>query len=148
MQITVHSENELPAAVEAVLAFAQDKKKFALTGDLGAGKTTFAQAFCRHFRVREKVTSPTYSLVNQYTFLDKNGQEQLIHHLDLYRLESPEEAQEIGIEDYLYDDAYCLIEWPGIVEQILPDELVHIKIAVLEDGSRRMEFGQGRGAGA
>ncbi len=142
MQITIHSENELPAAVEAVLSFAQNKKKIALTGDLGAGKTTFVQAFCRHFQVREKVTSPTYSLVNEYTYLDKNGQEQLIHHLDLYRLESTEEAQEIGIEDYLYDDFYCLIEWPGIVEKLLPEELVPIKITVLDDGSRQVAIGQ------
>ncbi|MCB0520477.1 MAG: tRNA (adenosine(37)-N6)-threonylcarbamoyltransferase complex ATPase subunit type 1 TsaE, partial [Saprospiraceae bacterium] len=128
MEIAVHQENELPKAVEALLAFAQNKKKFALTGDLGAGKTTFVQAFCRHFNVREKVTSPTYSLVNEYTFLEENGQEQLIHHLDLYRLETLEEAQEIGIEEYLYDEYYCLIEWPGLIAGLLPENVVHVKI--------------------
>ncbi|MCB9339784.1 MAG: tRNA (adenosine(37)-N6)-threonylcarbamoyltransferase complex ATPase subunit type 1 TsaE [Lewinellaceae bacterium] len=141
MEIAVHQENELPKAVEALLAFAQNKKKFALTGDLGAGKTTFVQAFCRHFNVREKVTSPTYSLVNEYTFLEENGQEQLIHHLDLYRLETLEEAQEIGIEEYLYDEYYCLIEWPGLIAGLLPENVVHVKIAVQPDGRRLFGFG-------
>ncbi|MEZ4960578.1 MAG: tRNA (adenosine(37)-N6)-threonylcarbamoyltransferase complex ATPase subunit type 1 TsaE [Saprospiraceae bacterium] len=141
MEIAVHQEIELPKAVEALLAFAQNKKKFALTGDLGAGKTTFVQAFCRHFNVREKVTSPTYSLVNEYTFLEENGQEQLIHHLDLYRLETLEEAQEIGIEEYLYDEYYCLIEWPGLIAGLLPENVVHVKIAVQPDGSRLFGFG-------
>lgn len=141
MEIAVHQEIELPKAVEALLAFAQNKKKFALTGDLGAGKTTFVQAFCRHFNVREKVTSPTYSLVNEYTFLEENGQEQLIHHLDLYRLETLEEAQEIGIEEYLYDEYYCLIEWPGLIAGLLPENVVHVKIAVQPDGRRLFGFG-------
>jgi tRNA threonylcarbamoyladenosine biosynthesis protein TsaE len=87
------------------------------------------------------VTSPTFSLVNEYTFKDKTDQsEQLIHHLDLYRLKNIDEAIDIGIEDYLYDNYYCLIEWPEVVEPLLPEDVVKIKIQLLDNSSRKIIF--------
>lgn len=140
LEITINSETELDLAVEALLHFAEGSKKIALTGDLGAGKTAFVKAFCRRQNVEDNVSSPTFALVNEYVFLDENGQEQRIHHLDLYRLKSLEEALGIGIEDYLDDDDFCFIEWPEIIAELLPQEMVFIKIETNPDESRQFLF--------
>ena len=140
IEVIVNSEAGLGEAVEALLHFAGGRKKIALTGDLGAGKTAFVKAFCRRLNVTDNVSSPTFALVNEYVFLGENGQEQTIHHLDLYRLRSLDEALGIGIEDYLYDEHYCFIEWPEIIADMLPDELVFVKIETLPDESRRFLF--------
>ena len=137
---TVDSESALDKAVDALLRFAEGRKKVALVGDLGAGKTAFAKAFCRRLNVLEIVTSPTFALVNEYVFVDDNGQEQLVHHLDLYRLRTLDEALGIGIDEYLYDEHFCLIEWPEIISDYLPEEVVFVKIEVQQDGRRRFSF--------
>jgi len=116
----------------------EGRRKFVLYGDIGAGKTTFVQAFCRYLGVEEAVTSPTFALVNEYTFLQKNGIEEYIHHIDLYRLETVEEALDIGIEDYLYDPHYCLIEWPQLIEPLLPGDVVRIKFEIVEHSTRKL----------
>jgi len=134
------SENDLPAVVRELLVFAGGRKKFALSGDLGAGKTALAKAFCHHLGVKQIVASPTYPIVNDYTFQDGAGEEQTIHHLDLYRLRNLEEAYGIGIEDYLDDDCYALIEWPELIESLLPEDIVHIKIFILPNSSRKILF--------
>lgn len=134
------SENDLQGIVESLLNFAEGRKKFALTGDLGAGKTALVKAFCRRLGVRESVASPTFALVNEYAFLNENGHEEVIHHLDLYRLRNLDEAHEIGIEDYLYNENYCLIEWPEIIEELLPEDFIRIKIAILPDSCRKILF--------
>lgn len=136
LELIVKSEAELSGAVEAFLHFAEGRKKIALVGDLGAGKTAFVKAFCQKMEVPDNVSSPTFALVNEYIFLDENGHEQSIHHLDLYRLRSLDEALGIGIEDYLYDECYCLIEWPEIISELLPNEMVFIKITTQPDESR------------
>lgn len=136
----VRSVSELDVAVDALLHFADGRRKIALIGDLGAGKTAFVKAFCQRKRVSENVSSPTFALVNEYVFLDKNQQEQLIHHLDLYRLRSFDEALDIGIQDYLDDEHYCFIEWPEIIEGLLPDDTVFVKIETQADGSRLFLF--------
>ncbi|MCC6723854.1 MAG: tRNA (adenosine(37)-N6)-threonylcarbamoyltransferase complex ATPase subunit type 1 TsaE [Saprospiraceae bacterium] len=131
---------DLDKIVEALLHFAEGNRKFALTGDLGAGKTAFVKAFCRRQNVQENVSSPTFALVNEYVFLDEIGREQSIHHLDLYRLKSLEEALDIGIENYLDDQSYCFIEWPDVISDLMPNETVFIKIEVLPDGTRQFLF--------
>lgn len=136
LKITAASEAELPGVVDQLLEFAGGCRKFMLSGDLGAGKTAFAKAFCQHFGVESPVTSPTFALVNEYPIAEDNGPGALIRHLDLYRLKTEDEALAIGIEDYLYDEHYCLIEWPGIIEDLLPDEVVHVQIAAMPDSSR------------
>ena len=132
--------SDLPKAVEVLLNYAGDRKKLCFSGQLGAGKTTFIKAFCHYFQVNEKVTSPTYSLINEYTYADESGAEQKMYHADLYRLNRPEEAFDIGLEDYLYDDNFTLIEWFEIVEDWLPEDAVIIKIEMLPDSSRKMIF--------
>lgn len=136
----VRSVSELDLAVDALLQFAEGRRKIALSGDLGAGKTAFVKAFCRRKKVAENVSSPTFALVNEYLFLDENQQEQLIHHLDLYRLRSFDEALDIGVQDYLDDEHYCFIEWPEIIEGLLPDDMVFVKIEAQADGSRLFLF--------
>ncbi len=132
------TEDDLPGIAEKIIATAGNRKKFALNGDLGAGKTAFVKAFCRQLGVPDNVTSPTFSLVNEYTYCLPDGTERALHHLDLYRLNTLDEALGIGIEDYLYDDSYCLIEWPDLVDSILPEDAVHIFISILPDSGRKI----------
>ena len=140
MEIIIPSIEGLNKAVAELLAFVGERKVLLFSGEIGAGKTTFIQAFCRHFEVREKVTSPTFSLINEYSFLDNKGKESNIYHMDLYRLKQMEEALDIGIEEYLYSEKYCLIEWPEIIENILPEDSVSINIEEIEEGKRRMRL--------
>jgi tRNA threonylcarbamoyladenosine biosynthesis protein TsaE len=136
-EFVVHSLSDLDDAVEWVLKKADGRKKIMLYGDMGAGKTTFTKAFCKHLGVTEMTSSPTFSVVNEYIY-EENGREHMIHHLDLYRLKNLEEALDIGIEDYLYDDDYCLIEWCQIIEPILPTDILKISIEILDISSRKI----------
>ena len=141
MEITIQSIDDLDKVVKALLEFSDGKKKMMLYGEIGAGKTTFIQTFCKHLGVKEAVVSPTFSLVNEYACVDEiTGKEQYIHHLDLYRLKNDQEALDIGIEDYLYDDYYCFIEWAEIIEHWLPDDFVKIHIEIFEDSGRTFKF--------
>jgi tRNA threonylcarbamoyladenosine biosynthesis protein TsaE len=105
-----------------------------LYGDLGAGKTTFVKALVSALGSTDETSSPTYSLVNEYEIPEGR-----LYHIDLYRLESEEEALDMGIEDYLYSDHYCLIEWPQVIENMV-DEVITIKFEVQEDKSRLVEI--------
>ena len=141
MELIVRSLDGLDKVVENLLEYAGDCKTLLFYGEIGAGKTTLIQRFCKHFEVAETVTSPTFSLINEYSFKNKKDQsEQLIHHLDLYRLKNINEAIDIGIEDYLFDNYYCLIEWPEIIEPLLPEHVVKIKIQLVDNSSRKIIF--------
>lgn len=137
---TVHTEGELDEVATALLNFAGDKKKITLSGGLGAGKTALVKAVCRRLQVKPPPTSPTFALVNEYSYLDESGQERLVHHLDLYRLKNSEEALDIGVEEYLYDEDYCLIEWPEIIEEFLPEDVVQVIIEIMPNASRKILF--------
>ena len=137
-EIIVKDLGELKIAAQMVLERAGGPKTIALSGDLGAGKTALTQAVCRILGVGQNVTSPTFSLVNEYTYTDEKGREQLFLHLDLYRLKSIEEALGIGIEDYLHSPSYCFIEWPEIIHPLLPPDTIHINISILRDSSRKI----------
>ncbi|MFK8007497.1 MAG: tRNA (adenosine(37)-N6)-threonylcarbamoyltransferase complex ATPase subunit type 1 TsaE [Saprospiraceae bacterium] len=137
MEITIQSIDELDKVVKALLNFSEGRKKMMFYGEIGAGKTTFIQNICKHLGVKEAVVSPTFSLVNEYTYHNESLQkDQYVHHLDLYRLKNEQEALDIGIEDYLYDDYYCFIEWAEIIEHWLPDDLVKIYIKIFEESGR------------
>lgn len=137
MELIIKDIADLDGAVQQLLDYAGDKKKWLFTGEIGAGKTTFIKRICAHFQVKEQVTSPTYSLINEYTY-PKNGREEILYHADLYRLKTEEEAFDIGIEEYLHSDRYCLIEWPEIIENLLPDDVVRINLELQPDSSRKM----------
>lgn len=139
MELLIYNLKELEVAAEKVLAYAGNRKIWCFAGELGAGKTTFIKAICQYLKVQESVTSPTYSLVNEYTFFVPNeSAEQYLYHLDLYRLKQIEEALDIGIEEYLYDDNYCFIEWAEIIEPILPEDALKISLTIVEDSVRKI----------
>lgn len=126
--------DEVPRMAAALLQRYPDCHLFLLTGELGAGKTTLAKAICRALGVREAVTSPTFSIVNEY---QRQGGDPVFH-IDLYRLESEEEALGIGIEDYLHSPYYTLVEWPGIIQNLLPVGYLSIHIESLGDSRRKI----------
>lgn len=107
---------------------------FAFYGKMGAGKTTFIQSVCKILGTNDNVTSPTFALINEY----KTEQMNSIFHFDFYRIKDIEEAFDLGYEDYLYSGNYCLIEWPEMIEPILPENIVKVKIEVSENGVRNI----------
>lgn len=134
MQITVKSPAELPDAAKTFINNMGDRTVVALHGEMGAGKTTFINALCRELGVESDPTaSPTFALVNEYR---SDTTAELIYHFDLYRLEDLDEAMDMGIEDYLDCGALCLIEWPDVVDPLLPEDTIDLNITVNPDGSR------------
>ncbi len=138
MEYQIPSLAALDAVVAQVLEASGTRRKLLFYGEIGAGKTTFIKAFCRALGVQDTVTSPTFSLVNEYHYAIADAPAGKVFHIDLYRLDSLQEALDIGIEDYLYDDSYCLIEWAELLEPILPSEVVRIHISPMEDSSRKL----------
>lgn len=131
MKIIIQTEADLPQLVDTFLAFANGRTKVMLYGEIGAGKTTFVKAFCKKMQTDEVANSPTFSIINEYEYIDG-----LIYHIDLYRLKDLEEALDIGIEDYLYDTNYCFIEWAELIEDILPNDIILMYFETQDDGSR------------
>jgi tRNA threonylcarbamoyladenosine biosynthesis protein TsaE len=118
------------------LADAANYKVFAFYGEMGAGKTTFIHALCDAMGVNDIVTSPTFSIINQYQTAD----EQTIYHMDLYRIKDENEAIHTGIEDCLYSGNICLVEWPEKAAGIFPDDAVHITIISVNDNTRKLKY--------
>jgi tRNA threonylcarbamoyladenosine biosynthesis protein TsaE len=117
----------------------QGKRVIAFHGEMGAGKTTFIHALCDQRGVKDVVGSPSFSLINEYATADEPPQ--LIYHMDLYRLNSEEEAVRAGIEDSLMSDHTCLIEWPEKIKGLLPDETVDVYIELIDNNRRRLKIG-------
>ena len=110
---------------------------FAFYGDLGAGKTTFIKAICKALGTRDNVVSPTFSLVNEYHIMGSSSNATVIYHMDFYRLKDLDEALDIGVVDYFKKkNCYCFIEWPEIIESLLPKETLAVNIVRQEDNSR------------
>ena len=114
-------------------------KVFAFHGPMGAGKTTFIHALCDAKGVKDVVGSPTFSIINEYVY-DCDGTKRPLFHMDLYRLNSDEEAQRAGVEDALYSGQLCLVEWPEKAPGIFPGDTVHVYIELLDTQSRRLKI--------
>ena len=109
---------------------------FAFYGKMGAGKTTFTKALCEALGVQDVINSPTFAIVNEY----EAGNGDPIYHFDFYRIKRISEAYDIGVEDYFYSGNLCFIEWPELVEEILPEETVKVTIEETPDGKRRVSW--------
>lgn len=116
-------------------------KVFAFHGEMGAGKTTFIHALCDSKGVTGVVGSPTFSIINEYQFEGK-GTSGKIYHIDLYRLKDEEEARQAGVEDCLYSDHICLVEWPEKAPDLFPDDTLHIYIEAIGDQTRLVRIGE------
>ena len=111
-----------------------DGKVFAFYGKMGAGKTTFIKALCEVLGVEDVITSPTFAIINEYT--DGNGDP--IYHFDFYRIKKLEEVYDMGYEDYFYSGNLCLLEWPELIEEILPENVIKVTIEEQPDGTRKL----------
>ena len=112
-------------------------KVFAFYGKMGSGKTTFIKAVCEELGVTDVITSPTFAIVSQY---HSEQTPKPIFHFDFYRLKKLEEVYDMGYEDYFYSGSLCFLEWPELIEEILPADVVKVKIEELADGSRTVTF--------
>jgi len=139
MELIIKDLASLSSIVPILLEQAGVRKIWCFYGEVGAGKTTLIKEIGRYLGVKEGITSPTYSLVNEYAYVSPQTKaEALMYHLDLYRLKVFEEALDIGIEDYLETKNYCFIEWPELIESILPEEVLKISIAIADDSTRKI----------
>lgn len=131
MEIQINQESELPKAAMAILKIAGDEKIFLFAGEMGAGKTTLIKAICFSLGMEDMVSSPTYSIVNEYIY--PGGK---IYHFDFFRIKSQSEALDIGFEEYLSSGDFCFIEWPENISDLWPEHFIEIKIVENESGER------------
>lgn len=137
MQITIRSIDEIPAAAKEFVAAIADRRVFAFYGEMGAGKTTFVQAICKELGVEDVINSPTFAIVNEYAL--PSG-EYPIYHFDFYRIKRLEEVYDMGYEEYFYGGGLCFIEWPELIDELLPENVVHVKIEMQDDETRVVSF--------
>ena len=125
MHLTATSLSQLSAVASEIISVASNSRIFLFYGDMGAGKTTLIKSLCKSLGTAEPVTSPTFSIVNEYI-----GTNNRIYHFDFYRLKNETEALDMGYEEYFYSDAYCFIEWPEKIPNLLPEHYNKVEITV------------------
>ena len=129
-------EEDIKQAARQFVESMGDNTVFAFYGKMGAGKTTFIKAVCEELGVDDAVTSPTFAIVNEY----EAAQGRPIYHFDFYRIKKVSEAYDMGCEEYFYSGHPCFIEWPELIEEVLPEETVNVTIEALPNGERRLVF--------
>ncbi len=137
MESGISSLEELPGVAEKLISFAADERIFLFYGEMGAGKTTLIKEMCRTLGVKNTVSSPTFSIVNEY-----ESDAGVIFHFDFYRLKNETEALDLGYEDYFYSGNYCFVEWPGKIPGLIPDHHVKVNIESLGETSRQITAGK------
>ena len=125
----------LQKSARLLLDYFPGERIFAFYGAMGAGKTTFIKAICHELGSNDYVTSPTFALINEYS----TSEGSVIYHFDFYRIKKLEEAFDLGYEDYIYSGNYCFIEWPEMIDQLLPEGIVEVRIKEGDKGVRLVE---------
>ncbi|MBL0329851.1 MAG: tRNA (adenosine(37)-N6)-threonylcarbamoyltransferase complex ATPase subunit type 1 TsaE [Bacteroidetes bacterium] len=133
--LKINNLAELPLVAKALIEAFGTKKVIAFNGEMGAGKTTLIKTICEQLGVKQTISSPTFSIVNEY--LSSSGKK--IYHFDFYRINTINEAYDMGYEEYFYSEAYCFIEWPEKIAELLPEDVLRVNISV-KDGVRLVEF--------
>ena len=136
MEITINGLDTIRSPARQFIENIGSSRVFAFYGKMGAGKTTFVKALCEELGCDDVITSPTFAIVNEYT----DGEQQPVYHFDFYRIKKLEEVYDMGYEEYFYSGALCLIEWPELIEDVLPDDTVRVIIEEQADGSRLLTF--------
>jgi tRNA threonylcarbamoyladenosine biosynthesis protein TsaE len=136
MRIVIKDKKHLQSAAKQLVTVAGGSRILAFYGAMGAGKTTIIKAVCRYLGAGEIVSSPTFTLVNEY-LSSAHGP---LFHIDLYRIRKSEEVFDFGIEEYLSGGSYCFIEWPELIEEILPEGTIRIRITVQEHEERILDI--------
>ena len=139
MEIKIQSLDQIHEAAKEFIAAMGENTVFALYGKMGAGKTTFVKAVCEELGVTDVITSPTFAIVNEYRSEDTA---ELIYHFDFYRINKLEEVYDMGYEDYFYSGALRFIEWPELVEELLPGNTIKVSIEEQKDGTRTVTLNQ------
>jgi tRNA threonylcarbamoyladenosine biosynthesis protein TsaE len=127
---------DIEAAAKQFIVQTAGKKHFAFYGEMGAGKTTFIKTLCKLLQVCDVVTSPTFSIINEY----HTQSDEKIFHFDFYRIKDIEEVFNLGYEDYFYSEHYCFVEWPELVEDLLPEHMIKVHLSVTNDETRTMRI--------
>jgi tRNA threonylcarbamoyladenosine biosynthesis protein TsaE len=134
MEIKIRNKKHLAEAAEKFLKHYGENRIFAFYGSMGAGKTTIIKAICKALGAVDIVSSPTFTLVNEYSTLSG----ETLYHIDFYRIRKQEEVFDFGIEEYLSGESYCFMEWPELVEELLPAETINVRISVDENEQRTL----------
>ena len=137
MEIRINSLADINEAAKTFVENMGNGKVFAFYGKMGAGKTTFVKAVCECLGVEDVITSPTFAIVNEYTFATTGD---AIYHFDFYRIKKLEEVYDMGYEDYFYSGSLCFLEWPELIEDLLPEDATKVTIEETEDGARVVKF--------
>ena len=136
MDIKINSLDEMGKAAQEFVAAMGDRTVFAFYGKMGAGKTTFIKAVCEELGVEDVINSPTFAIVNEYV----DGKGEPVYHFDFYRIKKEQEVLDIGYEDYVYSGNVCFMEWPELIENLLPNDAVKVTIEEETDGSRKVSI--------
>ena len=135
MEIKIQNLDTIREAAREFIRLIGERRVIAFYGKMGSGKTTFIKALCEELGVNDVITSPTFAIVNEYT-----ANEESIYHFDFYRIKKLEEVYDMGFEEYFYSGNYCFIEWPELVEPLLPEDTLRVSISEQPDGSRTVSF--------
>ena len=135
MEIRIQNLDTIREAAHEFIQQMGESRVFAFYGKMGAGKTTFIKAICEELGVEDVITSPTFAIVNEYTLTSDS-----IYHFDVYRIKKLEEVYDMGFEEYFYNGALCFIEWPELIEEVLPDDAVKVTIEEHADGTRSIKL--------
>ena len=138
--MTFHfSLEEINAFVHQFWKYVDGAKVFAVHGQMGAGKTTVIEALCRDRGVRDVMGSPTFSVINEYAYVEDGG-EKIIYHIDLYRLKDEQEIVQVGVEDCIYSDSICFVEWPDKAAHLFDENAVHVFIEAVNETEREVKI--------